>query len=81
MKVPCHPNARQVRSARKYAQAYPDKERPANNTGAPTKKIVLVAIAADSKLGGDAVNAHFTVSTMPVTAKFQSKQETRTIRL
>lgn len=74
MRVPCHPNARQVRSPRRYAQAYPDKERPANNTGAPAKKIVLVAMAADSKLAGDVVNAHFTVSTMPVTAEFKGTQ-------
>jgi hypothetical protein len=66
--VPCHPNARQVRRPRRYAQAYPANDNPANNTGAPPRKIALVATAADSQLAGDAVNANFTLSTMPATA-------------
>ena len=75
MKIPRHPNARQVRSPRRYAQAYPDNDSPANNTGAPPRNMALVAMAADSQLAGDAKNAHFTFSTMPATTKRQRYSE------
>ena len=71
MRVPCPPNARQTRRAKRNALEYPDKERPANITGAPATKITVVAIAADSQVGGNDVNAHFTLSTMP--AKMRSR--------